>query len=93
MASPTSPATNSRSGPATKYPTGSLVNHVSTAKGKFIGDQWNTYDVTVKGDHFVIKLNGKVVLETDQTKSSRGHIGLQSNKDRIEFRNLKIKPL
>jgi hypothetical protein len=76
-----------------KYPTGSLVNHVSTNKGKFNGDVWNTYDVMVKGNHFVIRLNGKVVLETDQTKSGRGHIGLQSNQDRIEFRNLKIRPL
>ncbi|MEZ5356392.1 MAG: DUF1080 domain-containing protein [Bryobacteraceae bacterium] len=76
-----------------KYPTGSLVNHVSTDKGKFKGDVWNTYDVTVRGDHFVIKLNGKLVLDTHQDKTRKGHIGLQSNKDRIEFRNLKIRPL
>jgi len=76
-----------------KYPTGSFVNHVATKKGKFKGDEWNSYEVTAVGDKWSVRLNGKSVLETTQTKSRIGHIGLQSNKDRIEFRNIKLKPL
>jgi hypothetical protein len=75
-----------------KFPTGSLVNHAA-AKAKFKGDVWNRYDVTVQGDRFIIKLNGKKVLDVHDAKSRAGHIGLQSNKDKIEFRNLKLKPL
>jgi hypothetical protein len=75
-----------------KFPTGSLVNH-ATAKAKFNGDVWNQYDVTLQGDHFVVKLNGKTVLDAHDGKSKVGHIGLQSNKDKIEFRNMKLKPL
>lgn len=76
-----------------KFPTGSLVNHAATMKGKFKGDVWNQYEVTVQGDRFLIKLNGKTVLDARDGKSKIGHIGLQSNKDKIEFRNMKLKPL
>jgi len=76
-----------------KFPTGSLVNHVSTTKGKFKGDVWNSYEITVQGDHWIVKLNGKTVLNAREGKSKIGHIGLQSNKDKIEFRSLKLKPL
>ncbi len=75
-----------------KFPTGSLVNHAA-AKTKFKGDVWNQYDVTLQGDHFTIRLNGKTVLDIHDAKSKVGHIGLQSNKDKIEFRNMKLKPL
>ena len=75
-----------------KFPTGSLVNHAA-ATAKFKGDVWNEYDVTLRGDRFLIKLNGKIVLDVRDPKSKMGHIGLQSNKDKIEFRNLKLQPL
>ncbi len=75
-----------------KFPTGSLVNH-ATATAKFKGDVWNEYDVTLQGDRFLIKLNGKTVLDVRDPKSKTGHIGLQSNKDKIEFRNVRLKPL
>jgi hypothetical protein len=76
-----------------KFPTGSFVNHVSSEAAKLIGDQWNSYEVTAKGDHWVVLLNGRKVLDTHQGKSASGHFGLQSNKDKIEFRNMRIKPL
>jgi hypothetical protein len=76
-----------------KFPTGSLVNHVTTRKGKFNGDTWNQYEVTVRGDHWVVALNRKKVLDAREGKTKSGHIGLQSNKDKIEFRNIKLKPL
>jgi hypothetical protein len=76
-----------------KYPTGSLVNHAATMKGKFKGDVWNAYDVTVRGDHFVVKLNGDEVLDAHDAKSRSGHIGMQSNQHKIEFRTIKVKPL
>ncbi|MFN7919927.1 MAG: DUF1080 domain-containing protein [Bryobacteraceae bacterium] len=76
-----------------KFPTGSLVGHASTKKGKFKGDVWNAYEVRAEGDHFVIKLNGKQVLDTHDGKSKIGHIGFQANGHKIEFRDVKIKPL
>lgn len=76
-----------------EFPTGSLVGHASTMKGKFKGDVWNTYHVTLQGDRFIVRLNGKTVLDARDPKSKIGHIGFQSNKNKIEFRNVKLKPL
>jgi hypothetical protein len=56
-------------------------------------DQWQTYEVTVEGERFVVKLDGRKVLDGTDSKSKVGHIGLQANKDKIEYRNIKLKPL
>jgi hypothetical protein len=76
-----------------KFPTGSLVNHVRAKKAKIKADQWNAYEIRIEGDRFQVTLNGKKILDSRDAKSKAGHIGLQANKDRIEFRNIKLKPL
>jgi len=77
-----------------QYPTGSLVNHAAAKGARFLPDQWNQYEVRAEGTHWVVKLNGKQVLETWDQKSLAGYIGLQYNPGRkIEFRNIKLKPL
>ena len=75
--------------------TGSLVNYLkATASAKVIGDQWNAYEIKADGDHFVISLNGKPVLDARDKAHASGVIGLQCQPDnRIEFRNLKIRPI
>jgi hypothetical protein len=50
--------------------------------------------VLAEGGMFVVKLDGKTLLKGKDTTHAVGHIGLQYNKDKkIEFRNLKVKPL
>ena len=77
-----------------QYPTGSLVNHArATGKG-FIPDRWNQFEITVQGDHWRVKLNGRQVLDTHQAGPRTGHIGLQYHPgNKIEFRDIKLKPL
>ena len=79
--------------PNEKYRTGSLVNHVSAKKADFKPDEWNAYEIRVDGDQWSIKLNGKPILAAADGKSKIGHIGMQSNGFKIEFRNIKLKPL
>jgi hypothetical protein len=75
------------------FPTGSLVNRVK-AEGDFQSDDWQTYEITLDGDQVTIKLDGETILEyTDPQPLRRGHIGLQLNKGKVEFRNIKLKPL
>jgi hypothetical protein len=76
-----------------KFPTGSLVNHVPAKKAAIKADQWNAYEIRIEGDRFQVTLNGKKILDAHDAKSKAGHIGLQANKDKIEFRNIKLKPL
>jgi hypothetical protein len=76
------------------FNTGSLVGSLKAEPVKILANQWNKYDVTAKGDHFTIVLNGKTVLDASDNKHSSGVIGFQCQKDqRIEFRNIKLRPL
>ena len=73
------------------YLTGSLVGSVKASPTKIKPDQWNAFDVTAKGDHFVVKLNGTTVLDAHDGKHAEGVIGLQCQpKQRIEFRNIRV---
>lgn len=76
------------------FHTGSLVGTAKASEVKILPDQWNAYDVRAEGDHFVINLNGKLLLDTRDSKHAAGVIGLQCQKDnRIEFRNMKLQPI
>ena len=75
------------------YKTGALVNAIESEPTKIIADQWNSYDVTAEGDHFIVVLNGKKLLDGRDSKHSSGVIGLQYNTGggKIEFRNIKVR--
>jgi hypothetical protein len=76
------------------YHTGSLVGSLKAEPAKIVPDQWNKYDITVQGDRFRIVLNGKTLLDARDAKHASGVIGFQCQKDnRIEFRNIKLRPL
>ncbi|HTG89112.1 MAG TPA: DUF1080 domain-containing protein [Vicinamibacterales bacterium] len=80
--------------------TGSVVN-VGKAPhdAKIIPNEWNTMDVTVDKDHFVVLFNGRKVVDANDSKRASGHIGLQLahpedvRHANIEFRNLKVRRL
>ena len=77
------------------FKTGSLVNSLEAEPIKILADQWNSYDITADGDHFIVVLNGKNVLDGRDSKHSSGVVGLQYNTGggKIEFRNIKIRPI
>ena len=61
--------------------------------------------IVAKGRHVTVELNGTRVVDAnlDDYKDharqhpgllrTRGHLGLQSHSNRVEFRNLYVKPL
>jgi hypothetical protein len=67
--------------------------------------QWNQMHITAKGRQVIVEVNGTEVVNAnlddhkDQADKhpgllrEKGHIGLQSHTDRVEFRNITIKPL
>jgi hypothetical protein len=68
------------------------VGSLKAAPAKIVPDQWNSYDITADGDHFVITLNGKTVLDSRDKAHASGVIGFQCQKDNpIEFRNIKVR--
>jgi hypothetical protein len=55
--------------------------------------QWNTYEVTAKGDELILKVNGDVVNQATKCSETKGAICLQSEGAEVHFRNIKLKPL
>lgn len=78
-----------------KYQTGGLYDVAPASKLIRGENEWRSYEIMADGDHIVTKINGEVVCDTRQTKYRWGHIGLQQHNpgSKIEFRNIKLKPL
>ena len=87
--------------------TGSIYNVVPAAKiaNRPLGE-WNRMRIVADGRHILVVLNGSKLVDAnldDYVKEhgkhhpgilrKTGHIGLQSHDQRIEFRNLYVKPL
>lgn len=86
--------------------TGSVYGVVPPSKlpGKGSGE-WNKMRIIAKGRKITVELNGEIVTDANlddhkgQTKAhpgllrTKGHVGVQSHGGRVEFRNLRIKPL
>ena len=58
---------------------------------------WNDYEITAKGDHVVIKINGTTVIDrTDPVFDKSGIIALQLHAGQpmeVRFKDIEIKPL
>jgi len=70
----------------------STKNEVKDNRVKPAG-QWNTLEVTASGHTLTLWVNGAVTCRYPHCGLSRGHLGLEGEGYRIEFRNLKVKPL
>ncbi len=83
--------------PENPFPTGSLVQRkkLETADlGNFDPTAWHTFHVRMDGDQVTVSLDGKQMLEyTDDSGLEKGHISLQHNEGRIEFKNVRLRPL
>jgi hypothetical protein len=80
--------------PDPSYGTGAIVNVAKVSSMPKAGNQWNTYDITAKGDQFTIVLNGaKTVDGAKDAKHPKGHIALQYGQGIVRFRKVEIRPL
>ena len=80
--------------PDAKMPTGSIYN-VQKARYVPLKDGWNTMEITARGKHISVLLNGDNVAETDNDRSLQGSIGFQahSKDETLYFRDVKIREL
>jgi hypothetical protein len=55
--------------------------------------EWNVYEIKAIGKTLALWVNGAVVNEYTECEVPRGYVGLEAEGYRIEFRNMKLKPL
>jgi len=55
--------------------------------------EWNTLEITARGKTLTPWVNGAVTCQFDNCGQPQGHVGVEGEGYRIEFRNLKVKEL
>lgn len=77
--------------------TGSLYNFSKVLEQLIQDDTWWTQDVIANGNHIVIKVNGKTVVDFVDEKNTytKGYLALQQHNPGsiVQYRNLMMRPL
>lgn len=55
--------------------------------------EWNTIEVTCKGDEVVVKVNGDLVNHGSKATATKGKIALQAEGSEVEFRRIEMTSL
>jgi hypothetical protein len=79
--------------PDPTYGTGAIVDVAKVDPMPKAGGQWNSYDITAKGSHFTVLLNGKKTVDVDDSKHAAGLVALQYGSGIVKFRKVQIKAL
>lgn len=73
--------------------TGGIPNFLSPMAVIDTWDQWNTYDITMRGNRITVVLNGVTTIDGTDDNFSSGPISLQYGAGTIKFRNVRIRRL
>ncbi|MDB5485462.1 MAG: hypothetical protein JWR73_2552 [Tardiphaga sp.] len=79
--------------PDPSYGTGAIVDVAKVDPMPKAAGKWNTFDITAKGGHLVVLLNGEKTADVQDTKHAAGPISLQYGSGTIKFRKVQIKAL
>ena len=52
---------------------------------------WQTYEITAKGETLEVKLNGALITTCTSIKNRSGHIGIQGENGLLEFRKIELR--
>lgn len=75
------------------YRTGGVVNFFAPAVSIKTPGQWNTYDITIQGDHIVVVLNGQTTVDAHDSTYKSGPISLQYGAGVMKFRKVQLQKL
>ena len=79
--------------PDPSYGTGAIVHIATVSPMPKAGGRWNTYEITAKGTHLIVTLNGARTVDIQDNKFASGPIALQYGAGVVKFRKVQIKPL
>jgi hypothetical protein len=52
--------------------------------------EWQSYEITVKGETLSVKLNGLLITTATGIKNLEGHLGIQAENGLLEFREIEV---
>ena len=79
--------------PDPSYGTGGIVDVAKVYPMPKAAGKWNVYEITAKGPHLTVVLNGQKTADVDDSKHSSGHFALQYGSGVVKFRKVEIRPL
>jgi hypothetical protein len=80
--------------PDPSYGSGAITDDVAKVSPMpRAGGKWNTYEITAKGTHLVVILNGQKTVDIENSKHAAGPIGLQYGQGIVKFRKVQIRSL
>jgi hypothetical protein len=77
--------------PDPTYRTGAIVDVAKPNVMLETGGKWNNYEVSARGRHLVVKLNGQTTVDVEDDKFASGPIALQYGAGQVMFRNVRIR--
>lgn len=77
--------------PDPQYRTGAIVGVAEPNVMLDTGNKWNRYEISARGSHLLVKLNGQTTVDTEDDKLTVGPIALQYGAGRVMFRNVRIR--
>lgn len=75
------------------YRTGGIVNLAEPAEFVYTGGQWNRYEITADGNRIQVTLNGRDLVDVEDSQFASGPIALQYGSGDVRFRNVRVRPL
>ena len=76
------------------YGTGAIVNVAKVAQPMpKAANRWNVFEVTARGDHLLVTLNGQQTVDVRDDKFKSGPLALQSAGGTVRFKSVKIRSL
>jgi hypothetical protein len=79
--------------PDPAFGTGAIVYFAHVSPMPKAGGKWNTYEITAKGPHLIVKLNGVQTVDLQNKKHKSGPIALQWGRGIVKFRKVEIRTL
>lgn len=79
--------------PDQSYRTGSIVDLAEPSQFVYTGGQWNRYEIRAVGNRLQVTLNGRDLVDVEDSRLAAGPIALQHGAGSVSFRNVRIREL
>jgi hypothetical protein len=77
--------------PDQTYRTGSIVDVAAPSEFVYTGGQWNRFEISAVGNRLQVTLNGRGMVDVEDSRLTAGPVALQRGSGTVRFRNVRIR--